>query len=179
MAARVFEKVGIDYCCRGSLSLGVACANANVPVETVVQLLETVEQPKELGAPIDPALGDLTHYIVDQHHGFVRHESPRVRALLAKVCDKHSRQHAELLDVQKSFASLDAELAEHMLKEERILFPYIEALERQTELSVVSASIESPVAVMIAEHELAGAILSRIRALTNGYKEPATACPTF
>jgi regulator of cell morphogenesis and NO signaling len=40
-------------------------------------------------------------------------------------------------------------------------------------------SVESPIAAMIADHEDEGAILSKIRVLTNGFAEPAGACPTF
>jgi regulator of cell morphogenesis and NO signaling len=178
-AARVFETLGIDYCCGGNLSLGVACANAKVPVEAVIGSLERCERPQELDGWNDAPLGDLTHYIVEQHHGFVRRESPRIYTLLTEVCDKHGRAHAELSEVRKSFAALEEELAEHMMKEERILFPYIEALENPTEPSPCFASVESPITTMIAEHELAGAIVAKIRAGTNQYKTPEAACPTF
>ena len=39
-ATREFEKLGIDYCCGGSRTLGEACAAANIPFDDVVSRLE-------------------------------------------------------------------------------------------------------------------------------------------
>ena len=39
-ATRVFEKLGIDYCCGGGKPLQEACLAAGVPTEKVVALLE-------------------------------------------------------------------------------------------------------------------------------------------
>jgi regulator of cell morphogenesis and NO signaling len=178
-AARVFETLGIDYCCGGKLSLGAACANAKVTVETVAGLMDACREPSGAGAPVDATLRDLTHYIVERHHAFVRREGPRIRGLLAKICDKHGVAHPELSDVKNLFFSLDQELAEHMRKEEQILFPYIDALEGAFETPACFASVVSPIDAMIADHENAGAILSAIRARTNGYKAPENGCATF
>lgn len=178
-AIRVFESLGIDYCCGGNLSLRAACAKAKVPVDDAVARLEKCEPRPESAVPDDAPMGVLTHHIVERHHAFVRREAPRIQTMLAKVCEKHGRTHAELSEVKSLFTALDEELASHMLKEEQILFPYIEALDGPMEPAACFASVESPIAVMLAEHENAGAILSNLRALTNGYKTPDGACPTF
>ena len=43
-AKRVFEKVGIDYCCGGGKSLEEACAAANLSVDEVIDSLELAEE---------------------------------------------------------------------------------------------------------------------------------------
>ena len=43
-ATRVFEKLGIDYCCGGSQSLEQACRAANLPIDQVLDSLEMAEQ---------------------------------------------------------------------------------------------------------------------------------------
>ena len=43
-AKRVFEKVGIDYCCGGGKSLHEACAAANLSVDEVIDSLELAEE---------------------------------------------------------------------------------------------------------------------------------------
>jgi regulator of cell morphogenesis and NO signaling len=43
-ATRVFEKLGIDYCCGGNQSLAQACRAANLPVDRVQDSLEMAEQ---------------------------------------------------------------------------------------------------------------------------------------
>ena len=37
---RIFEKLGIDYCCGGQRSLAEACATANISIDEVVRTLE-------------------------------------------------------------------------------------------------------------------------------------------
>jgi regulator of cell morphogenesis and NO signaling len=43
-AARVFERMGIDYCCGGGKSLEEACKVAHLNVDEVVDSLEMAEQ---------------------------------------------------------------------------------------------------------------------------------------
>lgn len=178
-AARVFEDLGIDYCCGGNRSLSAACASANVAVETVLGLLETSQPPSETRAWNHAPLSDLTRHIVEHHHGFVRLESPRILSLLDKVSTKHGPAHPELSQISELFASLASELEEHMKIEEYILFPYIESLTCAAEPTACFASVESPIQVMVDDHESAGAILSKIHALTGGYQPPADACAAF
>lgn len=178
-APRVFEHLGIDYCCGGKLSLSAACRRANVPLAEAVEALKSCEGQPELAAPNDAALGDLARYIVERHHTFVRRESPRIRQLLARIWEKHGPAHPELCEVRALFDTMADELAQHMAKEERILFPYIVALDSSAAPRACFDSIQGPIAAMIRDHEDAGWILSRIRALTNGYAAPAGACGAF
>ena len=41
---RVFESLGIDYCCGGKRSLQDACQRAGVPVERALDLLAAVKE---------------------------------------------------------------------------------------------------------------------------------------
>src|SRR2546427_4988581 len=43
-ATRVFEKLGIDYCCGGNKSLDEACSAANLSADKVLDSLEVAEQ---------------------------------------------------------------------------------------------------------------------------------------
>ena len=178
-SARVFETLGIDYCCGGNRSLRIACEQAGVPLETITVLLETCEPTEEFDVPNDAGLGELTRHIVERHHGFVRRESPRIDGLLVKVCGKHGSAHPELHEVKALFTALAEELGLHMMKEERILFPYIEGLETPAQPAACFGSVESPIAAMVADHENAGAILAKIRARSNGFEPPEGACPTY
>jgi len=178
-STRIFETLGIDYCCGGNHSLSVACKRARVPIETVLGLLNQPDPRPRPDAPTDAPLGELAQHIVDRHHGFIRRESPRIQGLLAKVRGKHGPAHPELHELSTLFDTLTQELAEHMLKEERILFPYLQALSGGAETRACFGSVESPIAVMTADHDNAGAILAKMRALSNGYQPPERACPTF
>jgi regulator of cell morphogenesis and NO signaling len=177
-STRVFETLGIDYCCGGNRSLSIACALANVPLENVLRLLDEAALAPGDEVPDGAPLRDLTRFIVERHHAYVRSESPRIQGLFTKVRAKHGPAHPELAQLDVLFAMLSQELAEHMLKEEKILFPYIQSLGHASTRACF-ATIESPIAVMIAEHENAGAILGQLRALSNGYQPAASACPSF
>ena len=43
-STRVFEKLGIDYCCGGNQSLGEACRNANLSLDQVLDSLEKANE---------------------------------------------------------------------------------------------------------------------------------------
>lgn len=71
-----------------------------------------------------------------------------------------------------------------MLKEEQVLFPYIARMQQAVLAGApvpqaFFGTVKRPIANMIAEHDDAGALLSRIRELSSGYAAPAGACPTF
>ena len=159
--------------------LSAACERAKVPIATALQMLEACDASPEHRVLDDAPLGEITQYIVAKHHSYVRSESPRIKTLLTKVVNKHGRSHGELSEVQALFATLADELAQHMMKEEQILSPYIESLGGAAEPRACFPTVESPITVMIADHENAGAILARLRELTNGYEPPQGACPTF
>ena len=130
---REFEKLGIDYCCGGSRTLGEACAAANIPLEDVLARLEKSSAGRDQDAQYpdwqNQLLTDLIAHIASTHHVFVRSESPRIEALAAKVVGVHGKNHPELLQVQSIFGELAEELSLHLMKEEQVLFPYVHRME--------------------------------------------------
>ncbi|HEX6626064.1 MAG TPA: DUF542 domain-containing protein, partial [Pyrinomonadaceae bacterium] len=100
-AARVFEKLKIDYCCGGGRPLGEAARLAGVPLEEVERLLEQAGEASG-GVPAGAPSGTLTElidYILDKHHAFTRDEMERIDALAEKVASKHGGNHPELASV--------------------------------------------------------------------------------
>lgn len=177
----VFESLGIDYCCGGTRTLVEACRRANVDWEHLVQLLDAVDAPSELAGTDWTAqpLDALTRHIVDTHHAQVRESTPRVQHWLEKVVAKHGAAHPELRDVQRLFGTLSEELAVHMQKEERLLFPAFDRLAKGVRPGNVAGIIGVPIRQMMTEHDDAGEAFAKIRALTGNYQPPADACPTY
>jgi regulator of cell morphogenesis and NO signaling len=185
-ATHVFESIGIDYCCGGKRTLAEACRQANVAAE---QVLAELQRPLQAGEIADAqwntaSLTELVDHIINKHHTFVRQESPRLTELLQKVRTRHIDAHPELNKVGASFDSLASELAFHMLKEERVLFPMIKRLEEASNSGSATGgeshcAIEFPVRQMMIEHEDAGEALSAMRSLTSGFQPPLDACPSF
>jgi regulator of cell morphogenesis and NO signaling len=186
-SVRVFETLGIDYCCGGKKSLRDACTSAQVPLERVMELLSNAANT--LAGPDDAVwstapLDNLTTHIVQKHHRYVRQEIPRLDLMLAKVADKHGAAHAELSEIKRLFAAIAQELSTHLLKEEQVLFPHIDrmaiALRQESPLPpAFFGTVEHPIANMLADHDDAGEVLARMRELSNGYAPPEGACPTY
>ena len=183
-SVKVFEALGIDYCCGGKSSLQQACERANVAPEHVIEMLSKVDGRAQSESNWAAASApQLIAHIVNVHHAYTRNEIPRISALLDKVCARHGAAHPEVLEVRPLVSALAEELMTHMLKEEQILFPFIEQLDGAKQRPGIPApcfgSIAHPIARMLADHNDAGALLARIRELTDGYAPPADACPTF
>jgi regulator of cell morphogenesis and NO signaling len=186
-ATRVFEELGIDYCCGGEKPLQEACTAARRGIDEVLARLEALQN-----GPLDVQEKDwqrepltaLAEHIVATHHAFVRSECPRIAALLNKVCGVHGANHPELLRVRDVFAGLTEELSAHLLKEEQVLFPYIVSAEKQAGHGLAApascfGTVRNPIHMMMLEHDNAGNALRELRRLTNDYALPGEACVSY
>jgi regulator of cell morphogenesis and NO signaling len=93
-ATRIFENLGIDYCCGGGKNLADACTAAGVSVGEVLDSLNANSESVSTSAARDwQALSqaELITHIVDKHHAFTRDELVRLEALLAKVSGVHGK----------------------------------------------------------------------------------------
>lgn len=187
-ATRVFEKLGIDYCCGGNKSLEQACRAANLPLDKVLDSLESATQSAQPVQKIhkwpSEMLAELAAHISNTHHKYTREEIARLGPLFNKVCSVHGNNHPELLQVRATFEGLAQELTMHMMKEESVLFPYIvrmeeSVIEKVPVLPPFFGSVQNPVSMMEHEHESAGNALRAIREATGGYAPPPDACISY
>ncbi len=187
-ATRIFEKLGIDYCCGGIRSLEEACRTANLPMDVVLDSLEMAEQSARAVQKdrnwTTEMLADLIAHIISTRHKYTREEMARLGPLFDKVCSVHGKNHPELLQVRVSFQGLEQELTMHMMKEERVLFPYIVRMEesviqKEPVLPPPFGSVQNPVTMMEHEHESAGAALRAMRQASSGYAVPPDACISY
>ncbi len=184
---RVFESLGIDYCCGGKRSLTDACTRVGVDAAHVLQLLADTKKAasaKNTTRWDEQPLRKLTGHIIETHHAYVRREIPRLEAMGAKISGKHGASKPEVVQIAELFSAMAQELSTHLMKEEQTLFPFIEemevAVERQLPIPTACfETVDRPIANLVADHDDAGAILERIRDLSSGYAAPIDACPTF
>jgi regulator of cell morphogenesis and NO signaling len=187
-ATRVFEKLGIDYCCGGNKSLDEACRAANLNTNQVLDSLEMAGQSaravqKDRNWQTE-ALADLIAHIKNTHHKYTREEIARLGPLFDKVCSVHGKNHPELLQIRGVFQGLAQELTTHLMKEEMVLFPYIvrmeeSVLQREPVLPPPFGSVQNPVSMMEHEHDSAGNALRAMRAASNNYSAPDDACVSY
>jgi len=188
IATRVFEKLGIDYCCGGNRTLEQACRAANLPVD---QVLESLDEAQRSSPPSSAdrnwqtePLGDLISHIKNTHHNYTRDGIARLTPLFAKVCSAHGANHPELFQLRDIFASLAQELTAHLMKEEMVLFPYIirmeeAVIEKAPVLPPPFGTVQNPVAMMEHEHDSAGNALRAMREISRGYIAPPDACVSY
>ena len=185
-AAAVFQQYGIDFCCGGSKTIDEACRgrglNPAQVLSDVSRVCATPDAASQQFAQWDPAA--LVDYIVTKHHGYVRQAMPPIAAYTKKLAAVHGPNHPELLEVERVFAGVAAEMTMHMMKEEQILFPFIVRLAKAAEENrpappIPFGTVANPIRMMEDEHESAGNALARIATLTSGYQPPEDACTTY
>ena len=185
-ARQILEDAGLDYCCGGGKSLHEACLHADVPAEEILNRLRENSKhvsPNEANWAT-AALSDLTRHIRERHHRYVREGIARLQPLLDKVEAKHGKNHPEIADIRRLFTEVGREMIMHMQKEEQILFPYIDALEKaaSTHGSMEPPffqTVRNPIHTMMKEHESAGELVKQIRKVSSEYKAPADACTSY
>jgi regulator of cell morphogenesis and NO signaling len=183
--ARLFDRLGIDYCCGGRVPLERACREKGLDAAEVLRWLAMGDDDDDDGARghfdgQSATMVELIDHIVATHHAYLFRELPRLAALIDKVVRAHDIRHPELHQVRDILESLSDELKFHMLKEEKILFPAITRLEAAAEtLPSYPVGVAKAILAMESEHRDAGAAMARLRELTDGFAPPSDACPTY
>ena len=187
-ATRVFERLGIDYCCGGNQTIEQACRGRNLSVDEVRDSLQAAQSSAQADREdrnwqAQP-LGDLVSHITNTHHKYTREEIARLGPLFAKVCSVHGANHPELLRLRDIFTALSQELTTHLMKEEMVLFPYIirmeeAVIEKAPILPPPFGTVQNPVSMMEHEHDSAGNALRSLREISQGYTAPPDACISY
>jgi regulator of cell morphogenesis and NO signaling len=185
-AATVFQRYGIDFCCKGGRTLESVCEKNNLSPDKIIgELAEVMEKPNNMGVDFNTwSLDLLTDYIERKHHRYIEQNTPAIKQFLDKLCEVHGGNHPELFEIRKEFfASADA-LADHMKKEENILFPMVRnmvTLKNKGEKLITNsnAEVKYPIQVMMAEHDTEGERFRKIAELSNNYTTPADGCTTY
>ena len=180
--ARLFEKLGIDYCCGGKKSLADACKAKGLDGATVAVMLDAIEDgPSSAAFDVsNMTLSELADHIEKTHHAYLKTELPRLTPLIQKIAAKHSDKNAKLPQLPPVFLALRSEMESHMAKEERILFPMIRQIESGQEgVGAHCGGIQNPIRMMEMEHQSAGDALARIREITDDFSTPPDACKTY
>ena len=182
--SRVFDKLGIDYCCGGGKSLSEACAERGLDPKTVSEVLEATEASRSVSSSEADygtmSMTELADHIETTHHVYLRRELSRLEQMVQKVAEAHGQNHPEIRELVNIFGGLKVELEQHMMKEEQILFPAIRELEgANRETHFPFGTVANPIQMMEHEHDNAGNALGRMRELTKDYAPPDDACNTY
>jgi regulator of cell morphogenesis and NO signaling len=179
--SRIFENLGIDYCCGGKHSLGEACKAKGLDPATVVAMLSALDNSsRETQADPDTlTLSELCDHIQRVHHGYLREELPRLDFMTRKVAATHGDAEPRLRDVRNLFETFSKKVCAHTEKENDEVFPAIRQLETATDKRNSVSALKAEFGELESEHLNTGAALGRFRELTDGYTAPDWACNTM
>lgn len=178
----VFQRHQIEFCCGGNVPLRVACEQQGLDERTILEELQQAAHPDADQQDWRRAsIASLVSHIQARYHVPLRDELPRLHAMLQRVVERHGAQHgARLTMLLEVYETLQHELLDHIQHEDTVLFPLLSSLDDDTRPGQASATaLSAPLRELVHEHHAAGAMLARIRTLTDDYVPPAGACPTF
>lgn len=172
-ATRVFLRHRLDFCCGGQRTLTEACGQAGLDPLAVACEIEMEEGFGPGGidwAQRSPA--ELADHIEAHYHARLRRDLPALIAAARKVEKVHARKPDVPAGLGDLLAGFWADMQQHMMKEERVLFPMLRQGAR-------GEAVYGPVRVMENEHQVHGQALAAIRELTGDLVIPPHACATW
>ncbi|WP_459477451.1 iron-sulfur cluster repair di-iron protein [Clostridium saccharoperbutylacetonicum] len=183
-AADIFKEYKIDFCCGGDRQLITAIKDQGI---NEIELLERInyfyekfknnlysEDRNWVEAPLD----ELVDQIVNVHHAYLYENLPKISELTTKILRVHGEKHPELSRVHKLFHTLKMELEAHLIEEETIQYPAINAYLTSNSEADLDKAINI-INQLQDEHVGAGNILKELREITNDYELPSNACTTY
>lgn len=184
--ATVFQKYGIDFCCKGGKSIDEVCENKKLDAGKLLAELEAVTaQPNSQVTDFQSwPLDLLTDYIEKKHHRYIEQTTPALEQFLGKLCTVHGGRHPELFDINEEFTLAAGELAAHMKKEELVLFPFVRKMvsaknSGEKLFQPVFSTVENPIHMMMEEHDVEGERFRKIAEYSSNYSAPDDGCTTY
>lgn len=180
--SRIFENLGIDYCCGGKNSLSEACQAKGLDPATVATMLSALDNAgQETQADPDTlSLTALCDHIERVHHGYLREELPRLDFMTQKVAATHGDAEPRLLEVRRVFETFSEKISAHTAEENEQVFPAIRQLEgADGDKAERTSALKKEFEKLETEHVSTGAALAQFNQLTDSYTPPDWACGTM
>ncbi|MGG5811528.1 iron-sulfur cluster repair di-iron protein [Falsiroseomonas sp. CW058] len=167
-ATAIFRRHKLDFCCGGGASLAEASARRGAPLAEIEADLAALapaaaEAPQETEALID--------LIEGRYHATHRRELPELIRLARRVEAVHGDREEAPHGLAELLSAMEAELGDHMAKEEGVLFP----LMRRGGHPMIT----HPIGMMRHEHDGHAEHLRALDRLTTGGVPPAGACNSW
>lgn len=126
------------------------------------------------------SLERLIDHIKINHHTFIREQTSIIQHLAEMVNQKYGEKYDYLAELYEITCSLLDNLMPHLLKEERIIFPYIEYMESMANKGKLPkkppfGNVKGPVLKMHNEHDQASSMMARLRVISEDFTTPEDA----
>ena len=170
-ACALFRRYDLDFCCGGRQTLQRAAERKGLDLQAIEAELAVLSTQQQAQTWVGEPLSDIIDHILVRYHDRHREQLPELILQAEKVERVHASKPSVPKGLTKYLTMLNDELSQHMLKEERVLFPLIKQ-NRGPECA-------GPINVMEHEHSEAGELLEVIKHVTNNVVAPPEACTTW
>ena len=168
----LFHKYDLDFCCGGKHTLEQMAEKRGLDIEQIEkELQQLMQQDSQEENWRNASLPALIAHIITRFHNQHRQQLPDLITLAEKVERVHGAKPTCPHGLANVIQEVHQHLSDHMMKEERVLFPMIE--------QGLGSHAANPIAVMELEHNEAGEQLEVIKSLTNNLTPPEGACTTW
>lgn len=171
-STRILLRHRLDFCCGGGQKLADACRAAGLDPDSVIAEIAAEEASSAPERWDAKPLHELADFIVGRYHETLRSDLPALIEAARKVERVHAKKDSCPHGLAAALAQLDAELGNHMAKEEQVLFPAVRRGNR-------GAHVHMPIRVMMQEHDDHAANLALLRKLATDFDPPREACATW
>ncbi|AHM62701.1 iron-sulfur cluster repair di-iron protein [Flammeovirgaceae bacterium 311] len=181
--ARVFQQLGIDYCCNGKKTVEESCLQAGVEPQKIWEHYQNAA--KEAGEEAHDfrkwKAGFLANYILNTYHSYVKENTSSLYGQALELTEQEGPHQAAYQALAVRLKHFFAYLKDHLQREEQELYPLISTLmaagKRKRRMVVpIVPPVKNRVKALEEEHALLGEELKRFRALTREYAIPAQSC---
>jgi regulator of cell morphogenesis and NO signaling len=99
--------------------------------------------------------------------------------LIDKIVNVHGARHPELIEVQRLYAQLRADMEVHLAQEEQELFPMIREIATSDRTTLDAAAFTAQFDALTADHETVGSLLEDLSRVTSRYTTPDDGCASY
>ncbi len=164
----IFRKLKLDFCCGGQVSLVDACEQKGLDADRVASELSSLVRSDVL--PTAQDANELIDHILARYHEVHRQQLPELIRMARRVEAVHREHPAVPAGLAALLEEMEAELLDHMAKEEHILFPM---------LREGDPIATQPIRVMRHEHFSHGEQVEKLGVMTQDHTPPSGACNTW
>lgn len=130
-----------------------------------------------LNEPDKMKSSELIQLILQDHHAYVRAETPVLLRMAAEAEHDFGNLYPELARIAEIVNDIMRDMDMHQMKEERILFPFIQAMEYSASSGEpipqsCFGDVRNPIRAMENDHENVHSLLEELKSLTNDFTSP-------
>jgi len=175
--ADVFTSYNIDFCSDADMTLGEICTKKFLQESRLQEALNKVieNESHENVDYTELTLSDISATIRNGFHEDLKNKISELTNLSRRIHQDYNDR--KLNQVHDQLLAIFNHLAPHMLKEEKVLFPYLEYMEHMVSQGKVPkiasfGKVKKNVSTMLDEHRDSTDMLNKLKVLADGYKCP-------